>query len=50
MREVMIMKFCENFYPAESERGIKYGVHFWSGEGNSNCFFHAVTQWMPLPE
>jgi hypothetical protein len=50
MREVMIMKFCENFYPAESERGIKYGVHFWSGEGNSNCFFNAVARWMPLPE
>jgi hypothetical protein len=50
MREVMIMKFCANFYPENSERGIKYGVHFWGGEGNSNLFFNAVTHWMPLPQ
>lgn len=49
MREVMIMKFCENFYPLDSERGMKYGPHFWSGEGNSNCFFNAVTHWCPIP-
>ncbi len=49
MREIMIMKFCQDFYPADSERGLKYGVHFWSGEGNSNCFFTSVTKWMPLP-
>lgn len=50
LREVMIMKFCKDFYPADSEKGLKHGVHFWGGEGNSNLFFHSVTHWMPLPE
>jgi hypothetical protein len=50
MREVMIMKFCKDFYPPQSEKGIKYGVHFWGGEGNSNLFFNAVSHWMPLPD
>jgi hypothetical protein len=46
----MIMKFCKDFYPPQSEKGIKYGVHFWGGEGNSNLFFNAVSHWMPLPK
>lgn len=50
LREVMIMKFCKDFYPANSEKGLKHGVHFWGGEGNSNLFFHSVTHWMPLPK
>ncbi|MEY4331100.1 MAG: hypothetical protein RL609_1848 [Bacteroidota bacterium] len=50
LREVMIMKFCKDFYPANSEKGLKHGVHFWGGEGNSNLFFHSVTHWMPMPK
>jgi hypothetical protein len=50
MREVIVLHFIENFYPEGSEKREKHGPHFWQGEGNSNCFFHAVTHWMPLPD
>jgi Protein of unknown function (DUF551) len=50
LREVLLMRFCMDFYPVDSEKGQKHGPHFWSGEGNSNRFFSDVTHWMPLPE
>jgi hypothetical protein len=50
LREVLLMRFCKDFYPPESEKRQKHGPHFWAGEGNSNRFFSDVTHWMPLPE
>jgi hypothetical protein len=50
LREVLLMRFCKDFYPPESEKHQKHGPHFWAGEGNSNRFFSDVTHWMPLPE
>ncbi len=49
LREVIMMKFCKDFYPQGSERRITHGAHFWQGEGNSNHFFKDVTHWMELP-
>jgi hypothetical protein len=49
MRNVVLMRFCQDFYPEGSEKALKHGVHFWAGEGNSNRFFKDVTHWMPLP-
>lgn len=49
MREVIILKFCKDFYPEGSEKHKKVGPHFWQGEGNSNHFFSDVTHWMALP-
>jgi Protein of unknown function (DUF551) len=50
LREVLLMRFCKDFYPIDSEKGQKHGLHFWAGEGNSNRFFSDITHWMPLPE
>ena len=50
MREVVILKFLKDFYPAGSEKCAKHGPHFWQGEGNSNHIFGDVTHWMQLPE
>ena len=50
LREVLLMRFCKDFYPLDSEKAQKHGPHFWAGEGNSNRFFGDVTHWMPLPE
>ena len=49
MREVVILKFLKDFYPAGSEKCAKHGPHFWQGEGNSNHFFKDVTHWMEIP-
>jgi len=49
MREVVVLKFCKDFYPAGSEKYEKHGPHFWQGEGNSNHFFKDVTHWMEMP-
>lgn len=50
IREVIVLHFIRDFYPAGSEKYEKHGPHFWQGEGNSNQFFNAVTHWMPMPE
>lgn len=50
LREVVVLKFCKDFYPEGSEKCVKHGPHFWQGEGNSNHFFRDVTHWMKLPE
>lgn len=49
LREVIVLRFLENFYPEGSEKYLKNGPHFWQGEGNSNHFFKDVTHWMPMP-
>ncbi|MGB1055382.1 MAG: DUF551 domain-containing protein [Flavobacteriales bacterium] len=49
VREVVVLRFCENFYLHNAEKASKYGVHFWAGEGNSNHYFSDVTHWMPVP-
>lgn len=49
MREVIVLKFCKDFYPENSEKAQKHGKHFWSGEGNSNHFFNDVTHWAEMP-
>jgi hypothetical protein len=50
LREVIVLRFLKDFYPAGSEKFIKHGPHFWQGEGNSNHFFKDVTHWMAMPE
>lgn len=49
LREVIVLRFIENFYPEGSEKRQKHGAHFWQGEGNSNHFFSDVTHWKPMP-
>ena len=49
LREVIVLKFCKDFYPENSDRCKQYGAHFWQGEGNSNHFFHDVKKWMQMP-
>ena len=49
IREVVVLRFCENFYADDPEKKEKHGVHFWSGEGVSNQFFSDVTHWLPIP-
>lgn len=49
LREVMVLRFCENYFAEQPEKREKHGVHFWAGEGNSNHFFADVTHWQPLP-
>jgi hypothetical protein len=49
IREVIVLRFCQDFYPAGSEKHQKHGPHFWQGEGNSNHFFSDVTHWMEMP-
>lgn len=50
MREVIVLKFLLNFYAEGSEKCVKYGPHFWQGEGNSNRFFADVTHWAIIPD
>ena len=50
MREVLVLRFMENFFAAQPDKADVHGRHFWSGEGASNQFFEAVTHWMPMPE
>jgi hypothetical protein len=49
IREVIVLRFCKNFYADNPTKREKHGVHFWSGEGNSNHFFADVTHWRPMP-
>ena len=50
IREVVVLHFRENFYAENLEKREKYGIHFWSGEGNSNHFYKDVTHWKAIPE
>jgi Protein of unknown function (DUF551). len=50
IREVIVLRFLENFYEDRPDKAAKHGLHFWQGEGNSNHFFADVTHWMPVPE
>ena len=50
IREVVILHFRKNFFEDNEEKRKKYGLHFWSGEGNSNHFFHDVTHWKAIPK
>jgi|TARA_B110000879_G_scaffold202666_1_gene279311 hypothetical protein len=49
IREVIVLRFCKDFYALNEEKKMKYGLHFWSGEGNSNQFFKDVSHWQPIP-
>ena len=49
-REVVVLRFCKDFYAKNPEKREKHGLHFWAGEGNSNHFFGDVTHWRPIPE
>lgn len=50
LREVIVLRFLENFYAERPDKAAKHGIHFWQGEGNSNHFFKDVTHWMPIPD
>jgi hypothetical protein len=50
IREVIVLRFCKDFYASNEEKRAKHGLHFWSGEGNSNQFFENVTHWQPIPK
>lgn len=50
IREVIVLRFIENFFADRPEKSAKFGIHFWQGEGNSNHYFGDVTHWMPMPE
>ncbi len=50
LREIIVLRFLQDFYPEGSEKQLKHGSHFWQGEGNSNHFFKDVTHWMPIPD
>ena len=49
IREKVILHFRKNFYADNVTKREKYGIHFWSGEGNSNHFFKDVTHWKTIP-
>ena len=48
-REVIVLRFCQDYFSDQAEKCEKHGRHFWAGEGNSNHFFSDVTHWMPIP-
>lgn len=50
IREVIVLRFCENYFVDQPEKRDKHGVHFWGGEGGSNRFFGEVTHWCPMPD
>ena len=50
IREVVTLHFRKNFFADNEEKRTKHGLHFWSGEGNSNHFYHDVTHWQAIPE
>ena len=31
-REVVVLRFCKDFYAKNEEKRIKHGLHFWAGE------------------
>jgi len=49
LREVIVLRFCKDFYSAGTAKCEKHGPHFWQGEGNSNHFFKDVTHWIEIP-
>ena len=49
-REVVVLRFCKDFYAKNEEKRAKHGLRFWAGEGNSNHFFADVTHWRPIPQ
>ncbi|MDE0979010.1 MAG: DUF551 domain-containing protein [Flavobacteriales bacterium] len=49
IREVIVLRFCKDFYALNEEKRTKHGLHFWSGEGSSNHFFDDVSHWQPIP-
>lgn len=50
IREIIVLRFCENYFNDDAEKCAKHGAHFWAGEGNSNHFFADVTHWQPMPD
>jgi len=50
IRDVLVLRFMENFFAAQPDKANTHGRHFWSGEGASNQYFEAVTHWMAMPE
>lgn len=50
IREVVVLHFRENFYAENIDKIKEHGLHFWSGEGNSNHFFKDVTHWRAIPD
>ena len=50
VREVIVLRFMENFFAEQSNQADSHGRHFWSGEGASNQYFTSVTHWMPVPD
>ena len=50
IREVVILHFRKNFFADNAEKRNKHGLHFWSGEGNSNHYYHDVTHWRAIPQ
>lgn len=49
LREVLLLRFCANFFADQPEKRDRHGLHFWAGEGTSNRYFSEVTHWHPLP-
>lgn len=49
IREVIVLRFCKDFYVNNPEKQKTNGKHFWTGEGSSNHFFADVTHWQPVP-
>lgn len=49
IREVMVLRFFENYFADQPDKREKHGPHFWGGEGGSNRFFNDVTHWRPIP-
>ncbi len=49
VREVIVLRFCKDYFAQNIEKREKHGPHFWAGEGNSNHFFGDVTHWQPMP-
>ena len=49
LREVLLLRFCANFFAADPAKRDRHGLHFWSGEGTSNRYFAEVSHWMQVP-
>ena len=49
LREVLVLRFMENFFAAQPDKADTHGRHVWSGEGASTQYFEAVSHWMPMP-
>ena len=49
VRDVIVLRFCKDYFAQNAEKRKKHGAHFWAGEGNSNHYFADVTHWRPMP-